>query len=149
MKILKAIGLILKWSGVVLLFLSLLGMFEHPERINFYENLQQQKEIQGNSRLSRQLMKDYGFPQQQIELIQKIILKDLRFGKMGRSVAGKAVAVSTDGRKRTIADLIELRSWAYSKSKFYDWIAFSLILVGLILESILHIKENKGHKVAT
>ena len=87
--------------------------------------------------MAQKLMKNFGFPEEQIKFIEKIILIDLRFGKMGRSIAGKAVAVAKDGRQRTISDLIEIRSWAHAKSRVYDWIAFSLIFSGLLIDSFI------------
>jgi hypothetical protein len=149
MKIIKGFGLFLKWSGVFLLFLSLIGVFDHPDRVELYESLQQKKEIPAHSAVAIELMKKYGFPQEQIEMIDKIKLRDLRFGTMGRSVAGNAVAVSGDGRERTITDILEFREWAYSKSKSYDWMAFTLIIFGLIIETLVHVKGNREHKIST
>jgi len=149
MKIIKGFGLFLKWSGVLLLFLSLVGVFDHPERFELYKSLQQKKEIPANSAAAIELMEKYGFPQQQIEMIEKIKLRDLRFGTMGRSVAGNAVAVSNDERERTITDLMEFREWAYPKSKSYDWMVFTLIIFGLIIETLIHVKENREHKMST
>jgi len=134
---LKKISLILKWGGASLFFVSILGFFNYPERVQFYEELQYRKEMSADSQVAQKLMKNFGFPEEQIKFIEKIILIDLRFGKMGRSIAGKAVAVAKDGRQRTISDLIEIRSWAHAKSRVYDWIAFSLIFSGLLIDSFI------------
>ena len=142
MDLANTIGLVLKWLGVLLFFLTLLGTFEHPERTAFYDNLRHNKEVHGRSPVAKQLMKKSGFSSEQIESVSKVQLEDFRPSEMGRSIEGKVIAVSSDGQKHNVTELIKLRSWAFLTNRVPQWIAFVLILLGSAIESILLYKDK-------
>jgi hypothetical protein len=144
MLIIKRAAIVLEFLGAVLLLLSITGFFQYHERIELYKTLQIKKEVPAESPVAQQLMKDYGFPDEQIKLIKVLYLKDLRFGDMGRSIAGLVIAGAVDGRDRNIVDLIEFREWAYTQSKTYDWVAFGLVARGLVAQTVVHVFEESS-----
>ena len=139
----KGLSLSAKWIGALLLLLSSLGAFKHHDRVKLYKQLQEVKEVSADSETTTQLMKDFGFPDQQIKFIDRLSLHDLRFSPMGRSIAGNVEAKASDGRKRVIADLIEFRAWAYSELGLYRWLSLALIVFGLIIDSRLFFEERQ------
>ena len=144
---LKRVSLGAKWSGAVLLLLVLLGVFRYHERIEFYEKLQEKKELPANSAVARQLMQDFDVPAQQIKFIDEIFLRGLQYGAMGRSVSGNVVGKSKDGRTRTFADLMEFRSWAYSQSRLYSWLSFCLVLLALLIDTWCYVVEYRDARL--
>jgi hypothetical protein len=134
--------LVVKGIGFVLLLLSILGVFKHHDRIEFYETLQMEKELPADLPVARELMKERGVPDEQIILIKKILIRDLRFGRMGRSIGGTVVAEATPDERRTLGDLVEFREWAYSKSKAYEWIGFVLVAAGFTIDIIIYFRES-------
>lgn len=140
---LKQWSLWLKGVGVLLLLLSLLGVFRHHGRIQLYEQLREKREVTATSMTARRLMKEFGFPPQQIVMIDTLVLHDLRFGKNGPPLAGQVEARTRDGLKRTITDLMKFKDWAYSTSSLYGWFSFSLVILGFIIDIGLYLKERR------
>ena len=87
-------------------------------------------------------MKDFGFPPQQIKMINTLALRGLQVGLNGPTFAGQVVARTTEGQKRTITDLMELRDWAYYTSPLHGWLSFSLMILGIIIDVALYWKER-------
>ena len=140
----ERIAFIAKWVGAIFLLFSIIGVFEYPKRKEFYKELQIKKTLPADSNITNQLLKDFGFPTEQVKLIETITLKGMTWGGSGHTVTGVVVAETKDGRSRTIGELNEVRSWTYSASETYNWLSFSFIVFGLIVESFVRVKGKKA-----
>lgn len=138
----QCIAFIAKWAGATLLLLSIIGAFEYPQRKELYNKLQTQKTISARSKITNKLMKDFGFPIEQVQLINTITFTSITWGGSGHSIAGVIIAQTSNGKQRTICEMNEMHSWAYSESRLYNWLSFILIFFGLIVESILRYKNG-------
>ena len=116
------------------MLLSLIGMFSYPEREELYAALLGEPDVTARSDAGIQLMQDFGFPDGQIELMDKFVVTG--FGMGGTLFAGAVKAETSDGRQKTVGDLSEIRAWAYSQSEGYEWAAFILIIAALFLRTV-------------
>jgi hypothetical protein len=139
----KGLGLLANWIGTALLLLLCLGAFKHPDRIKLYDALIDKREFPARgSKPAKHLMKNFGLPDQQIEMIDKIVLHDLRFGRTGPPIAGNVEAWTSDDKRRTVGSLIDVKDWAYAESERHRWISFAFILIALLANTWSWLKER-------
>jgi hypothetical protein len=141
------ISISLGWLGAALFLLSLLGFFEPKDRIRFYEKMQEEKGITQINETARNLLRDFGFPEEQIQMIRAFEIKGLSYSTMNRTLAGVVVAVADEDHKRTIGDIADIRAWAYISTRVYDWISFILLVSSLTIGHLIdYFKKDGGTK---
>jgi hypothetical protein len=138
-----SLSLTVKWLGVLLVLLSILGVFKHHKRIAFYENLQMKKEMPADSVMAKKVMREFKLKDDEIKRTKKIMLKDMRYIQVGTPTLDTFVAEGDYRELKNMGKLIELQQWANSGSRLYEWLGFILVAVGVVIDTILHWQQNR------
>ena len=142
---LNSLSLIIKWIGVLLIFLSIIGVFNHSGRIKFYKNLEAKKEITADSKMAEKVMRYFNFTDDEIKRAEVIKLENIEgIVRFGDRPPNKLVAYGKHLKLKIIGDLVKFRQWAYSTSKLYDWLGFIFVaLGGVVIDSFLYWQQRK------
>jgi hypothetical protein len=144
-------GVRLQWMGLaaegiaaLLIFLSLIGVFQHSDRVDLYESLVQFEAVYVpvQSTVVRDLLRDFGVPDDHIDLFAKLRTRSVT-ASGDRILEGEVVAWTEDGQSKTLGTIEEVREWAYAESKFYLWTSFALLMFGLVIRTAAAARAKK------
>jgi hypothetical protein len=144
-------GVRLQWMGLaaegiaaLLIFLWLIGVFQHSDRVDLYESLVQFEavDVPVQSTVVRDLLRDFGVPDDHIDLIAKLRTRSA-MASGDRILEGGVVAWTEDGQSRTLGTIEEVRDWAYAESRFYLWTSFALLMFGLVIRAAAAARVKK------
>ena len=137
------LSLIVKGLGALLILLSLLGVFKHHKRIEFYNDLKTKKEMPADSPMTKKVMREFELSDEEIKLTEKIKLQFVGIVQVGPPTPDTLVAYGKHFEPRIMGNVTKLQQWANSGSKLYEWIGFILVAIGVVVDTMLHWQQNR------
>ena len=118
----------------------LLGVFEHSDRIEFYEELVSTMDAQpATTPVARQLLSNFGFPPSLNSEVSEIDVSGYWMSG-GGMLSGYVLARSHEKQgTHRLATIVEFREWAYGDSQAFAWLSFTLVVFGLAIDTFLYL----------
>lgn len=140
--------------GLLLSLFELLGFFKDKERVNFYETLKRDLEVKLDHPVTKKFIKDFvlknsDYRTMDLSEVEKITVRALGFGpanddrkNSNQMITANVVLKRKDGKvTKNLCSIDELRAWS-EQSPFWKWFAWSLLAIGVILDTTVFIFEN-------
>jgi hypothetical protein len=143
----KHLSLLLKWAGAILLLLSLLGVFAHPDRAALYRALQRNHAVSATA-ATRALMNYFAVAPETIATTESLEFIGTFVGDDPPLLASSGMVVAhVRGKERPllVAEWTDIRTWAQAPSRLYPWLSFALITTGALIDTLVAVRSRPRH----
>jgi hypothetical protein len=140
----KRLSLLFKWAGAILLLLSLLGVFAHPDRAALYRALERHHAVPATA-ATQGLMSYFAVAPETIAATESLEFIGQFVGDPPNLLGSSGMVVAhVRGQERSVvvAEWHDVRAWAQAPSTLYPWLSFALITTGALIDTLVAVRSR-------
>lgn len=139
--------------GLILSLGYLLNWYEDHDRTDFYQTIDKHHNCPVDHPGAKKFLKEYFYNQNPTKEEQNKEFKEIRltgiFSNGNLFQTYSVIVKARDGFAKRLSSLEELKNWSSSPPKFWQWIGWIVVSIGVLAEITISILDKKRPKTGT